>query len=199
MRQLIIALLFLSACGLSQRELPILGHQEIIDGETVYHQIPDFSFINQDSQRITNATFKDKIYISEFFFTSCPTICPKVKLQMLRVYERFAEEPRLMMLSHSIDVKYDTVERLKRYSNNLELNSDRWHLVTGEEEEIYDIADDYFSIAIEDSTVPGGFDHSGRLILVDENRHIRSFCNGVDPDAVDRFMNDITLLLDEKK
>ncbi|MEM1319479.1 MAG: SCO family protein [Bacteroidota bacterium] len=179
--------------------LPILGNRDVVNGDTVYHKIPDFSFINQDSQTITNATFNNKAYITDFFFTSCPTICPKVKAQMLRLYEKFDQEDQLVLFSHSIDVIRDTVPRLKDYANKLGIESERWHLVTGEKDAIYDIADDYFSIAIENPEAPGGFDHSGRLILVDPNRYVRAFCDGTDAEDVDRFMGEVALLLKEMK
>jgi len=181
-----------------KKVLPILGEKDEVDGKTIYHTIPDFSFINQDSVTITNETFKDKIYVVDFFFTSCPTICPKVKKQVLRLYDKFEKEPRLKFLSHSIDVKYDTQEKLKSYGEKLGISSDRWHLVTGVEEEIFEIADDYFIAAHHDNDAPGGFDHSGRLILVDENRYVRGFAEGTDPESVTKFMKTIRMLLDEK-
>lgn len=181
--------------GADQDTLPILGFKE--EGDD-YHQIPDFDFINQDSQRVTNATFADKAYVADFFFTSCPTICPKVKQQMLRIHERFKEEDQLLLLSHSIDTRYDTVPVLKAYAEKLGVSSEKWHFVTGEHDEIYEIADDYFSIAIVNPDAPGGFDHSGRLILVDQNRHVRAFCDGTDPASVDAFMDDIDQLLKQE-
>ena len=87
--------------------------------------------------------------------------------------------------------------RLKVYADNLGVSSDRWHFVTGQISEIYEIAEDYFSVAKEDPEAPGGFDHSGRLILVDENKHVRSFCDGTIAEEVDRFMMDIEKLLNE--
>jgi len=194
-------LLALAACGEEPHpeQLPILGQREFVDGDTVYHQIPDFRFVDQDSQFVTNETFAGKAYVVDFFFTSCPTICPKVKKQMLRVYKRFEDENDLRLLSHTIDVKRDTVGRLHSYAENLGVSADRWHFVTGDKDEIYEIADDYFSIVLEDAEVPGGFDHSGRLILIDENRHIRAFCDGTDPESVDHFMEDIERLLREMK
>ncbi len=202
MRYLLFLVLLITACNnqavKERNSLPIYGHKDVVNGDTVYHRISNFSFINQDSQEVTNTTFKDKIYITDFFFTSCPTICPKVKEQMLRIHDRFADNPKVALLSHSIDVKYDTVERLKKYADNLSIKSDRWHLITGDEDAIYDMADEYFIVARKDTTVPGGFDHSGRLILIDENRLVRSSCDGVDPESVDVFMEDIALLLDEK-
>ncbi len=177
--------------------LPVLGNVEIVNGDTLYHTVPDFSFIDQDSQVVTNATFADKAYVVDFFFISCPTICPIVTKQMLRVYDRFKTEDRLMLLAHTIDTKYDSVSRLKQYAVNLGVDTRKWRFVTGVKDEIYGIANDYFSIAIEDPNAPGGFDHSGRLILVDKNRRIRSFCDGTDPASVDRFMQDIETLLKE--
>lgn len=190
--------LFLLACQAEKKDkLPIIGHPVIENGDTSYHTIPDFSFINQDSQIITPSTFEDKIYVADFFFTSCPTICPVVKSQMLRIYERFESENRLLFLSHSVDGRRDSVPRLKVYADNLGVSSDRWHFVTGKISEIYEIAEDYFSVAKEDPEAPGGYDHSGRLILVDKNKHVRSFCDGTNAEEVDRFMMDIEKLLNE--
>jgi protein SCO1/2 len=181
----------------SDDSLPILGRKQVVDGDTVYHSIPDFSFINQDSQIVTNAAFAGKAYVVDFFFISCPTICPKMTKQMHRVYQTFEEEDRLAFLSHTIDTRNDTIPRLKKYADNLGVDAPKWHFVTGEKDEIYEIADDYFSIALEDPDSPGGYDHSGRLILIDQNRHIRSFCNGTEPESVDQFMEDIEKLLTE--
>lgn len=195
---LIVFLTIFSSCFEPEEgPLPIYGQVEIIEGDTTFHHIRDFEFINQDSQKITNQTFQDKIYVADFFFTSCPTICPKVKQQMLRIQERFAEENQLLLLSHSIDTRRDSVPVLKRYANKLNIQSDKWHLVTGPKKEIYDIAADYFSIAKEDDNAPGGYDHSGYIILIDKNRHIRAYCDGTDPQQVDKFMVNIKLLLDE--
>lgn len=182
-----------------KRTLPILGERDISPaGDTVYPKIPDFAFVDQDSQVVTNATFKDKIYVVDFFFIHCPTICPKVKKNGLRIYEKYKNDDHIAILSHSIDTKNDTVAALHRHAEKLGIDSKRWHLVTGEKDAIYGIADNYFSVATEDPGAPGGFDHSGRLILVDKNRYVRSFCNGTDAEDVDRFMKDIDLLLAEQ-
>ncbi len=177
--------------------LPILGEKEIVDGETVYHTISDFEFIDQDSTIINNATFKDKVYVVDFFFTHCPTICPKVKQQMLRVYDKFKEDDRVVLLSHTIDTPRDSVPRLKVYANRLEVSSDKWHFVTGDKDKIYSMAKEYFITALEDADAPGGYDHSGVLVLVDKNRNVRSFGNGLNPEEVDRLLTDIEKLLHE--
>jgi len=180
------------------QRLPILGERDISPaGDTIYRQVPDFQFVDQDSQLVNNATFANKIYVVDFFFIHCPTICPKVKANGLRIYEKFKNDDRVGMLSHSIDIKHDTVAALKRHALKLGIDTKKWHLVTGDHDAIYRIAGDYFSVAKEDPDSPGGFDHSGRMILVDKNRHVRAFCDGTDADDVDRFMRDISKLLEE--
>ncbi len=185
-----------TACETMQPEtLPILGERDYVDGDTIYHTIPDFAFVNQDSELVTNETFTGKVYVADFFFIHCPTICPKTAREMKKIHDHFIDDGRVMLLAHSIDPQRDTVGALKRYARNLNANTEKWHFVTGDKDAIYEIADDYFSIAMEDPDAPGGFDHSGRLILVDGKRHIRSFCNGTDPKDVDRFIKDIERLL----
>lgn len=194
----LLSLLIFSCAQENRPPLPIIGNIDITEsGDTLYHQVPDFQFINQDNEPVTNATFANKAYVVDFFFIACPTICPKVKKQMLRVYDRFEQADNLALLSHSIDTKYDTVERLKKYAANMEVITEKWHFVTGDKDEIYDIADDYFSGAIENPDAPGGFDHSGRLILVDADRHVRAFCDGTDAADVTEFMMDVEQLLKE--
>ena len=195
----LLAALLLSACiNPAPRTLPILGERDVVNGDTIYPTIPDFAFTDQDSQTVTNATFAGKAYVVDFFFIHCPTICPKVKANGLRVYERFRNDDRLLMLSHSIDTKHDTVAALRAHAQKLGIDSKKWHLVTGDHDAIYAIADNYFSVAVLNPDAPGGFDHSGRLILVDKNRHVRAFCDGTNAKDVDRFMLDIDLLLSEK-
>ena len=180
-------------------KLPILGERDVTPaGDTLYPTVPDFQFVDQDSQVVNNATFAGKAYVVDFFFIHCPTICPKVKANGLRVYQKFKDEDRLLMLSHSIDTRNDTVAALKHHAQKLGIDTKKWHLVTGDHDAIYGIADNYFSVAKEDPSAPGGFDHSGRLILVDKNRHVRSFCDGTDAKDVDRFMKDIETLLKEQ-
>ena len=192
-----LSILLTLACQESPKTLPILGNKEEVDGKTIYHEIPDFSFVNQDSMEISHQTFEGKAYISDHFFISCPTICPKLSKSMLRIHDEFKQNDNLLLLSHSIDTKYDTIPRLKKYATNLGVTSNKWHFVTGEKDAILNIAEDYFNIALEDSDAPGGYNHSGRLILVDKNRRIRAFCDGTDPASVDKFMVDIQHLMRE--
>jgi len=190
---IVIGLCF--SCTTEQGKLPVLGEKDLVDGKTKFHTISDFKFIDQDSNVVTNETFKDKIYVVDVFFTSCPTICPKVKKQMLRIYDKYQNDNRVSLISHSIDTRRDSVPRLKDYANKLEIDSEKWHLVTGEKEKIYDMADEYFLVALEDPSVAGGYDHSGTIILVDQNRLVRAHANGLIPEEVDRFMDDMDRLL----
>ncbi len=191
----IIAFGFLFGCTKEKGKLPVMGFKDVIDGKTVYQSIPDFSFIDQDSNIVTNQTFKDQVYIVDVFFTHCPTICPKVKKQMLRIYDKYLNDDRVSMISHSIDTPRDTIPRLKDYANKLEIDSKKWHLVTGDKEKLYEMADNYFITALEDDSVDGGYDHSPTIILVDQNRLVRAHANGMDPDEVDDFMDKIDRLL----
>lgn len=194
-----IACAFLACSGDDERSdrLPILGNVEVIDDDTIYHTIPDFQFVDQDSQIITPSTFAGKIYVTDFFFTSCPSICPVVRKQMMRIYDKYRTDERVMLISHSIDTRRDSVPRLKEYADKLGIDADKWHLVTGDKDEIYSLANEYFIVAIEDANAPGGFDHSGKVILVDDKKQVRSWCNGTDEDEMTEFLKDIDLLLNE--
>ena len=194
----VLCSMWLACAPSNSGPLPILGERDVVNGDTIYPTIPDFTFVDQDSQQVSNATFAGKIYVADFFFIHCPTICPKVKANGLRVYQKYKNDPRVGLLSHSIDTKNDTVAALKRHAQKLGIETAKWHLVTGDNDAIYGIADNYFSVATVNPEVPGGFDHSGRLILVDQNRHVRSFCDGTDAKEVDRFMLDIDRLLAEQ-
>ncbi len=182
-----------------QDPLPILGRSFEENGVTIHHTIPDFSLLNQDSVYVSNADLENHIYISDFFFMSCPTICPRVKKQMLRLYDTYKNDALIKFVSHSIDGKRDTPSALKQYAYNLDVDTEKWMFLTGNRGDVIDIADDYFVAAFEDSDAPGGFDHSGKIILVDKNRHVRAFCEGTDPDDVTEFFGDVQKLLNEYK
>jgi protein SCO1/2 len=187
------------SCGDSERKLPFLGEREVNDkGDSLYHSIPNFTFINQDGDTLTQDFFKNKIYITDFFFTSCPTICPVMKTQMLRIYEKFKDNPGLRILSHTIDPRHDSVSVLKSYKKRLGIDSEQWQFVTGEQEKIYQIAQkSYLVSAMEDKEAidDGGFVHSGAFVLVDKNRHIRGVYDGTKEKEVNKLIKDIELLL----
>lgn len=199
-----IILTFLNACmsdTSKEKKLPIIGERMGItpSGDTSYATVPNFSFTNQDGQTVTNKDFDNKIYVVDFFFTHCPTICPKVTANMLRIYERFKDSTAVSLLSHSIDTKHDTVGRLHEYAEKLGVKAPKWHFITGNQDSIYGIADKYYLVIPSvDPSVEGGFNHDGRLVLVDKKKRVRSFCDGTNAESVDRFMKDIEILLKEK-
>ena len=197
---------FLYSCsdnGASGRTLPILGEREAVKREvngqtvvdTIYHQIPDFAFVDQDSQQVTQETVAGKVYVTDFFFTSCPSICPKMKSQMLRVYEEYKDNPNVVLLSHSIDPEHDTVAVLKDYADRLGVESSKWHFLTGDKDNIYDMAMKYLVPAQEDGDAEGGFTHGGHFILVDGQRRIRGVYDGTEEESVNQLIKDIPLLL----
>ena len=191
--------ILLVGCDLNQdQKLPYLGRKEINGTDTLYHTIADFRFVDQDSSFVTKETFDGQVYVADFFFTSCPTICPIMKTQMLRVYERFEDNDQVGILSHSIDPKHDTVAVLREFAQRLGVKSEKWRFVTGDKEEIYKIGQtSYMVSAVEDPSEPGGFIHSGAFILVDKNRRIRGIYDGTKEDQVDRLMTDLDILLKE--
>lgn len=193
------AFLFLVRCTIKKElPLPIFGEREVVGTDTVYHTIADFKFVDQDSAEITNDTYKGKIYVADFFFTSCRTICPIMKTQMLRVYDSIQNDSEVLLLSHTIDPEYDTVGLLHDFAERLAVKSNKWHFVTGNKEEIYKIAQtSYFSTALEDKTEPDGFIHSGAFLLIDKDRRIRGKYDGTKEEDVNRLLGDIQRLKKE--
>ncbi len=204
MRFLFLITLFLSqSCINETKKLPIYGRSEIIPkkvngkiiNDTLYHKIKDFSFYNQDSLLVTNNTFKNSIYITDFFFTSCPTICPIMKSNLLKVYDSFKNNNKVKFLSHTINPEFDTIEILNKYSEKLGVKSSIWHFVTGEYSTLYDLAQtSYMVSALKDENEPGGFLHSGTFLLIDTNRHIRGIYDGTNDLEINRLIQDVNIL-----
>jgi len=185
-------------CSNTNTKLPYLGNPTITATDTVYPSIPDFEFTNQDSLQVSNHTFDNKIYVADFIFLNCPTICPIMTTEMLKVYHEFAATQELLFLSHTIDPKNDSIPRLKSHAENLNIDNEKWHFVTGEKKDIYTIAEKhYYTTAYADSTAPGGFIHSGGLLLIDKNKNIRGVYDGTNSDETVRLISDIKILLNE--
>jgi protein SCO1/2 len=192
-----ILFIFLSftifACNQTPKSLPYLGKTAVSGQKPV---IPPFTFTDQMGRKVTNQDLKGKVYVADFFFTSCPTICPMQTANMLKIYNQ-VPDPDLMFLSHSIDPRHDSVPVLKKYADELGINHDRWRFITGPKEEVYKIAEDYMSTAMEDKDEPGGYIHSGYLLLVDRDGHLRAYCDGTNADSINVFIPKIKLLLGE--
>lgn len=175
-----------SSCGRDTERLPILGTFAA-----------DFSLLNQDGEAVTPELFTGKIYVTDFFFTTCPTICPIMTVQMARVYETFQDDPGVLLLSHTIDPEHDTVAVLHDYASRMDINSAKWHMVTAPKNIIYPLAKQYMLGVVESDQAPGGFIHSGSFCLVDRQGNIRGYYNGTDSQEVDRLIEDIRFLLQQ--
>lgn len=179
-------------------ELPILGERYVDDNQdTVYHKIADFAFINQLGDTITQANMMGKVYVADFFFTTCPTICPVMKKEMLRVFEKYQSNPNFKILSHSIDPTHDTQEVLKDYAEKLGIeDASTWNFLTGDQEKIFEMGQtSYLTTAMSDQAEPGGFLHSGAFLLIDQEGRIRGVYDGTKSDQVDRLISDIPKIL----
>ena len=164
-----------------------------------FHKIPDFSFTNQNGQEISDRTFEGKIFIANFFFTACPGICPTIRSKLKLVQEAFLKDSQVEIISHSITPSVDTIDVLKSYADRNGITSEKWHLVTGDREEIYRLAknayfasEDLGNIQDEDD-----FLHTESVFLVDENKHIRGIYNGLSRSSIKHLIQDVARLKTE--
>lgn len=203
----LISSVILYSCSSSEKKLPIYGERNPIEREvdgkkiidTVYHTIPNFSFLNQDSTALTQDFFNGKIYVANFFFTHCPSICPTMQRNLLKAYEKYKGNDKIAFLSHSIDFKYDQPSVLKDYANKLGVDNAQWQFVTGSKADIYGIAEKYMVYTKEDANVPGGYDHQGYLVIIDPEKRIRGAYDGTNDEQVNQFLQDLDVILAEYK
>ncbi len=184
--------------------LPIAGHHQIIEKQdslgnsytdTIYHSLPDFSFISHLGDTVTNDQIEDKVVIADFFFTTCPTICIDMSKNMYKVQQEFIEEDHVFLLSHTVDPKRDTVETLHEYAQLYDVNPRKWLLLTGSKKELYSLARQGYLVS---AAIPGDggehdFIHDNHLVLVDKEGRVRGFYDGTSDEAVEE------LILDTKK
>ena len=198
----------LSSCQLTDEKLPYIGEPEtttkVVDGKEVtqreYPAIPAFSFTNQYGKTISQRDFNGKIYVADFFFTTCPTICPVMKKNMLTVYKAYKESPDVRILSHSIDPDHDTPAVLKQYAQELEITGTMWQFVTGDREKIYAIGENHYLVTVgKDATAPGGYIHSGAFVLIDKQKHIRGMYDGTTLEGTQKLIRDIDVLQHEQE
>ena len=176
-----------------------------------FEKVPPFEFISQDSAKVDQSTFEGKVYVVEFFFTSCPTICPKMHESLLKLQKEFYGNPSFGIASISIDPKRDTPSVLRQYAQKKGVTLKNWYFLTGDKEDIYEFSNQGFKLyAGENADVEGGFEHSGLFALIDRDGYIRSrtvmngdmenpikFYNGLDPKEVEWLKQDISALLKE--
>ena len=178
---------------------PAQVNYELVDSaiqhQKKYHRIADFSLINQNGDTITQDFYKDKIYVADFFFTTCQTICPIMTGHMHDLQKQTITDPDVLLLSHSVIPEIDTVAQLKRYAKKKLVNASKWNLVTGDKKQIYELARKSY-LAVKDDGDGGPYDmiHTENFILIDKKRQIRGFYDGTDAKEIERLLEDIKIL-----
>lgn len=165
-----------------------------------YHTIADFSLVNQNGDTVTQDTYKDKIYVADFFFTTCQTICPIMTDHMGQIQNKIMDDTEVMLLSHTVTPEIDTVAQLKRYAKKKGVNDKKWNLVTGDKKVIYELARKSY-LAVKENGDGGPFDmiHTENFMLIDKKRQIRGFYDGTKSEDIDRLLDDIAILKEEYK
>jgi len=180
----------------------------ILDVHKQPAEVPDFSFTNQDGKTISNEDYKGKVYVAEFFFTTCPSICPIMNRNMVKIQNKFFGNPNLGIASFTINPEHDTPEVLKIYADSYKITNPNWHLLTGDKQEIYNLANAGFNLYVgEAAEVEGGFEHSGFFALIDQEGKLRSrydengnpliYYDGLEAEGIQMLMEDIEILLDQ--
>lgn len=162
-----------------------------------YHTISDFKLVNQNGDTITNEDYQNKIYVADFFFTTCVTICPIMTDHMVKIQEALKEDQEVLLLSHSVTPEIDTVAKLKRYAEEKGVDDSRWNLVTGDKRAIYELARKSYLAAKDVPYNKYDLVHTENFVLVDKKRRIRGFYDGTDPEAIDELLEDIQILKKE--
>ena len=165
-----------------------------------YHKIANFSLTNQNGKTITQDDYKDKIYVADFFFTTCRTICPIMTTNMAEIQKAILDDDNVMLLSHSVTPEIDSVAQLKRYAIKKGVNDKKWNLVTGDKKDIYKLARKSY-LAVKDQGDGGPFDmvHTENFMLIDKKKQIRGFYDGTQKEEIDRLLDDIAILKKEYK
>lgn len=203
----IIPLLFLTlACTEKKEEyrLPIIGEKDVqyttVNGkevaDTIYHTVPDFEYLNQDSVMVSSKELKTKIWVADFFFTSCPSICPSMTTNMKRLSENTKDlKSQVQFLSFTIDPYTDKPSRLRQYIKERGLDASNWQFFVGEEEATHLLAKEFFNAAEKNDSIPGGFGHTPYFSIIDTQGHIRGIYDGTNARAVDSLENDLRTLI----
>ncbi|WP_238388169.1 SCO family protein [Hymenobacter sediminis] len=182
--------------------LPILGIKHAAPtspADTLPDPVPSFRLTNQEGKTITNQTFAGKVYVTDFFFATCPSICPKMQSELLRVYKQFDGNPNVLFLSHTIDPAHDSIPVLRDYAERLGVkDASRWHFATAPQDTIFSLAKAYMTGAEVDKGTPGGYAHDGAFALVDSQRRVRGVYDGMVKEQVDQLIHDLPLLLKEE-
>jgi protein SCO1 len=180
------------------RYLPYFGPKYPTHNDTTYHSIGDFEFTDHNNNKVSQQTLNGKIYVTEYFFTTCKSICPVMNNNLIGIYKQFKDKKDFLILSHTVDPGTDSVPVLKRYADAHGVTDDKWLFVTGNKKELYDLArKSYLLDASEGNGGEEDFVHTQNFALVDKDKHIRGFYDGTDSAEVIRLAQDIKLLLKE--
>lgn len=194
-------IVFISNFGKNKFSLPVYFAEDSIETTggrykvTKAYTVPDFNLIDHNRKPITQKQLTGYIYVADFFFTRCGSICPKMSTQLTRVQEEFSKDASVKIVSFTVDPKHDSVEVLKKYATEYGAIEDKWRFVTGTKDSIYALAQKgYYITAMEDTAHPLDFIHSDKLVLVDKNGWIRGYYNGTDLKEVDKLITEIKVL-----
>ena len=189
-----------------QKPLPIyqpaMVSEELVDStiqyQKKYHKIADFELINQNGETITQDTYKDKIYVADFFFTTCQTICPIMTGHMFEIQKKILSDDEVMLLSHSVTPKIDSVAQLRKYATEKGVIDRKWNLVTGDKKQIYELArKSYLAVKTDGNGDEYDMIHTENFMLIDKKRQIRGFYDGTNPEDIDQLLKDIAILKKE--
>ncbi|QSW91395.1 MULTISPECIES: SCO family protein [Flavobacterium] len=213
-RKFFIVLIVFSAITISlfysalkpKKDLPIYNpadvNPELVDStvqyKSKYHTIADFSFVNQNGDTITQKNYEGKIYVADFFFTTCGSICPKMSTNLAGVQKAVLNNPKVMLLSHTVFPEVDSVSVLKAYAVKYGVVDSKWNLVTGDKKEIYKMArQSYLAVKLGRPDQLYDMVHTENFVLVDQKRRVRGFYDGTNPEEIKRLLDDIDFLSKE--
>jgi len=198
----VIVYLFYNALK-PQKTLPVYQpadfNPELVDDSVQfvrkYHTIADFSLVNQNGDTITQENYRDKIYVADFFFTTCPTICPIMTENMVTIQNEILEDDEVLLLSHSVTPVIDSVPQLKKYALEKGVIDKKWNLVTGDKKQIYNLArKSYLAVKSDGDGGPYDMIHTENFILVDKEKRIRGTYDGTNPEEIEKLLNDLNIL-----
>ena len=183
---------------------PVDVNPELVDSTvqyiSKYHTITDFSFTNKNGKTITQKDYEGKIYVVDFFFTTCGSICPKMTTNLVDVQKAFLNNSKVMLLSHTVFPEIDSVSVLKKYAKTYGVNDNKWNLVTGGKKEIYTMArKSYLVVKLGKPDQLYDMVHTGNFVLVDTKRQVRGFYEGTEKEEIQRLIDDINWLLEDGK
>lgn len=196
-----ISLFLLNACKEDKIKLPYLGTHSVVNNDTQYYKIPEFSFMDQNEKYFGSDELKSKPYIAYFFFTSCPSICPRMSLSAKRIQAALINYKNdYNIVSFTVDPERDTYGKLREYAKEYNADTINWHFLRGEEEVVTELGINGFFVGISrDELEPGGFLHSEKMILVDDSGHPRAYYSGTDAAEIKRLIEDMQLLIRQKQ